>query len=756
MHTKQEQENTKYIAHAKAMPSAQGEFAIHSLPDHLRKVAKQAQKFAAQFGAGDWAYPAGLWHDLGKYRKAFQAHIQRGTGINPDAHIEKDNDPRTNHASSGAIYALDEFGKVGWPLAYMIAGHHAGLPDYEGGGEAKGAPLKVVVERDKSLLKEALCEQIPADILSCAKPATPCGGNEEGVHLWIRMLFSCLVDADFLDTESFMAPQKSEQRDAPIPLNKLLGVFNDNMAHMQRQSQPLLINKLRNELLSQCRNAATKTPGIFTLTIPTGGGKTLSSLAFALEHASKHQKRRVIYAIPYTSIIEQTATVFTNILAPLGHAVLEHHSNTEPDKESQENNKSRLATENWDAAIVVTTTVQLFESLFAARTSRCRKLHNIANSVIVLDEVQLLPPEHLAPIRKIIKLLAQYYGVTFVLATATPTSLDAQNSPFGKELLVGLDSTEIVLDPNKYYNALKRVRYILPADFQQNSWDEIAEKLKQHKSVLAVVNKRQDAKDLYDLMPEGTYHLSALMCPAHRSMVIKEIKKRLKNNQSTRVISTQLVEAGVDFDFPFVYRAMAGLDSIVQAAGRCNREGKLNDVGIVAVFVPPSSPPPGTISTAIASCRSILGCLNEAESIDSPEVFARYFTHLFAKIETDKANMHNLLERDARRLQIQFRTAAYKFRMIDDSNTHTVYVRYGKEVDDWLVELKFHPSKELLRKLQRYSVTVYDYQFNAMLAKGDIEEISAGYYAQSGGGIYDDQLGLLTGEIELTLSNSVL
>ncbi len=761
---KDTRKNMKYIAHAKENSSAEKGFDIHLLEDHLRKVAKKAQEFAKEFGAGDWAYPAGLWHDLGKYRAAFQAYIQRGTGINPDAHIEKDNDPRTNHASTGAIYARDKLGGMGLPLAYMIAGHHAGLPDYES-DKARGAPLSEVLERDKPLLQEALREQIPEYVLSCDAPTTPCPGEDpSGAHLWIRMLFSCLVDADFLDTESFMSPHRSEQRPVAIPLGKFLDAFNANMATKTQNSESSPVNKIRAEFLFQCRQAAKKSPGIFTLTVPTGGGKTLSSLAFALVHAVQHEKRRIIYAIPYTSIIEQTATVFKEIVGSLGDSILEHHSNVEPDKEYQENAKSRLATENWDAPIVVTTTVQFFESLFAARTSRCRKLHNIANSVVVLDEIQLLPLQHLAPIRKIMALLAEHYGVTFILSTATPTGLDEQNNPFGKKLLEGLSSTEIVRNPNEYYAQLKRVHYKLPKDFETSrGWVEIAEELAQYDSVLVIVNKRQDAKDLFELMlesmPSGTYHLSALMCAAHRSCVIDEIKKRLKDGKPTRVISTQLVEAGVDFDFPVVYRAMAGLDSIIQAGGRCNREGKLDagkGKGNVVVFVPPSTPPKGTIGTAIASCISILSCLDGQESIDSPEIFERYFDHLFHQVETDTANMYALLERDAGRLQIQFRTAALKFRMIDDDNTHTIYVRHGKEVDDWLKELGFHPNRELLRKLQRYSVTVYNHQFNAMLARGDIEEVSSGFYAQCNSEIYHDKLGLLTGEIELAPSNSVL
>lgn len=750
-------ENTKYIAHAKENPASGSGFDIHPLENHLRKVARKAQEFAKEFGASDWAYPAGLWHDLGKYRMAFQAYIRRGAGINPNAHIEKDSDPRTNHASSGAIQAIEKFGNdIGRPLAYVIAGHHAGLPDYEGGSEAKGAPLCEIIDRDKLLWEETIREQIPENILTCDNPVTQCPGGSSGAHLWIRMLFSSLVDADFLDTESFMDPHRSDERSKGVSVDELLDAFSQNMTIMLQKTKPSSINKIRAEILFQCREAATNTPGIFTLTIPTGGGKTLSSLAFALEHAIRYDKRRIIYAIPYTSIIEQTAKVFKNILTPFGDSVLEHHSNVEPDKKSQENHKSRLATENWDASIIVTTTVQLFESLFAARTSRCRKLHNIVNSVIVLDEIQLLPLQHLNPIRKVMALLAKHYGVTFVLSTATPTGLNVHTSSFGKKLLDGLSGTEIVPDHGKYYNTLTRVQYSLPENFQHTrSWDDIARELKQHDSVLVVVNKRQDAKELYNLMPDKTYHLSALMCAAHRSHVINEIKRRLKNNKPTRVVSTQLVEAGVDFDFPVVYRAMAGLDSIVQAGGRCNREGNL-DTGKVVVFVPPSSPPKGAIGTGIASSVSIISGLDRQESIDSPAVFERYFDHLFAQVETDKADLQNLLERDAGQLEIQFRTAALKFRMIDDTNTHTVYVEYGENAGKLLKKLKFAPNRELLRKLQRYSVTVYNQQFVAMLARGDIEEVYSGFYAQSGGGIYDDKLGLQVGETVLTPSNSVL
>ena len=483
------------------------------------------------------------------------------------------------------------------------------------------------------------------------------------------------------------------------------------------------------------------------MTIPTGGGKTLSSLAFALEHAIKHKKRRIIYAIPYTSIIDQTADVFREIFSSFDNLMVEHHSNIEPDKESEENHWSRLATENWDAPLVVTTTVQLFESLFAARTSRCRKLHNLANSVIVLDEIQLLPVHCLDPIRRVIGLLSEHYGATFVLSTATPTGLSEQTSPFGKKLLKGLSSVEIIENPEPYYNKLKRVHYELPEDLPAPlpGWEPLVSELVQHESVLVVVNKRQDAQDLLAKMPEGTLHLSALMCAAHRSKVIEEIRGRLKSNRPTRVVSTQLVEAGVDLDFPVVYRALAGLDSIIQSAGRCNREGQ-SDFGRVVVFGSPTNPPPGAISQAIGSTISTLK-LNETDNIDQPEVIEQYFSRLFHQINsTDADKMNLMLVSGANELRVQFRTAARHFRMIDDRNSHTVYVRYDERAEKLLDKLRYHPTRVLLRELQRYSVTLYDNQFREMLQRGTVEEINSGYFSQSAGketaDVYDKTLGL--------------
>lgn len=736
-----EEMKIEYVAHVKQQTD--GGWDTHLLDEHLYAVADLAEKFAQSFDSKDWAYLAGLWHDLGKYRPAFQAHIRKSSGYEPDAHITSEKSSNTSHASTGAVYALEKLGIIGKLIAYAIAGHHAGLPDFEV-DKAKGRALKEIISKDKRLLQEALAEIIPETILNRESPLLPpfVTSDPEKLHIWIRMLFSCLVDADFLDTERFMSPEKGDNRGQHTGMKEMLSCFNEYMERFQKLQREGPVNSIRARILDICREKANGKPGIYTLTVPTGGGKTLSSLAFALEHAVKHDKRRIIYAIPYTSIIEQTAEVFRGVFEPLGEVLIEHHSNTEPDEHEKETSWSRLAVENWDAPLIVTTTVQLFESLYAARTSRCRKLHNLVNSVIVIDEIQLLPPEQLNPIRHIVQSLSQHYGVTFIMSTATPTGFEAQTSPFGKRLLDGIKSQELVDEPEQYYRQLERVNFKLPEDFnQKQSWDDVSSELKKCDSVLAVVNTRKDAKELWEKMPEGTFHLSALMCAQHRSEVIGKIKYQLEHGQSTRVISTQLVEAGVDLDFPVVYRALAGLDSIVQAAGRCNREGRL-DKGKVVVFVSPHEPPQGLLTQARnASVSLLFGCHGD---IQNPEIFKRYFDKLYAEVKNhDKNNVLKKLQQTADELKIQFRTAAERFKMIDDKDTVSVLVRYGDN-DSLLGTLaQGEPDRWLLRKLQRYTVTLYKYQFEKMLYRGEIEEICKGFYGQSGSGVYHCKLGLL-------------
>lgn len=684
------------------------QYITHDLADHLTKVAKKTAEFADLIGS-DWAEIAGRWHDLGKYRPAFQAYIKRDSGYDPEAHVSSEHNPKTAHASTGAVYAAQQE-PWGLVLAYLIAGHHAGLPDYEP-DQGKGRGLREIVTDDEVFLNEALAQAIPEHILSSQPPTTLSLGDPEAGHMWIRMLFSCLVDADFLDTEVFMNPDKAMNRASKVSIMQMLDCFNKHMCSFAVGNEQTKLNTIRNEILTQSRQAAQNQPGVFTMTVPTGGGKTLSSLAFALEHAVSHNKSRIIYVIPYTSIIEQTAGIFRDIFASLGEIVVEHHSNTDADQYNKESSWSRLATENWDAPLIVTTTVQLFESLYAARTSRCRKLHNLVNSVIVIDETQLLPVEHLKPIRHAIDLLQQYYGVSFVLSTATPTGLDLLSDPFGKQLLQGIDSREIIDDPSRYFSVLKRVDFHLPELFDQPlSWETISDQLQEHDSVLCIVNKRQDARDLFALMPKGTFHLSGLMCAEHRSQVIEVIRTRLKNREPTRVISTQLIEAGVDLDFPVVFRAMAGLDSIVQAAGRCNREGRM-ERGKIVVFIPPSKTPLGMLTISTQTAVSMLSGFNG--NLQAPATFTDYFTRLFAAVDNhDKSCVLSKLQKNADACQIQFRTAAQNFRLIDNQETVSIFVRFGEEngeVDRLLGQLAKQPERWIFAQtttLQRQSLSL--------------------------------------------------
>jgi CRISPR-associated endonuclease/helicase Cas3 len=718
---------------------------VHPLEEHLSAVSNLAGRMSEAFGAKEWGTLAGLWHDLGKYSSSFQQYIRIASGY--EAHLVDALPGKVNHSSAGALQASAVLPALGLPLAYLIAGHHAGLPDWSPADGAGNAALenRLREDEDKGLLKEAT-DGAPEAILKAEPPALRPEkfGGLAGLHLWIRMLFSCLTDADFLDTEAFMDKGKSLERGGYPQLASLLPQFNEAMKRKTEKSSPPPIDLLRTDVLRQCREKAAEAPGLYTLTVPTGGGKTLSSLAFALEHAAAHGKSRVIYAIPYTSIIEQTADVFRNIFG----AVLEHHSNLDSDKETVQ---SRLAAENWDAPLVVTTNVQLFESLFAARTSRCRKLHNIVDSVIVLDEAQLLPPEFLQPILDVIGLLTKHYGVTFVLCTATQPALGSCRDSFGKPWLRGLDSaTEIVSGTADLYHQLERVEVSLPVNVNEpGDWDAISKRIEQHDSVLAIVNTRNDCRELHRRMPPGTVHLSALMCGEHRSYVIRKIKENLPKG-SVRVVSTQLIEAGVDVDFPVVYRALAGLDSIAQAAGRCNREGKQANKGKVFVFVPPKPSPKGLLRFGEDACKVILH--ERPANLLTPDLFEAYFTRYYgmARDVLDKHQICELLTKDAAQCKIQFRTAAERFSLIDEDGSVAVIVPYCNPEDacrdsrPLIARLRSGElHRELLRELQRFTVTVRKHEFLSLSNAGDLEEVAPGIWILRNETAYHLDLGLL-------------
>jgi len=738
----------------------------HLLAAHLQSVACIAASFSEAFEPAAvtqrWAYLAGLWHDLGKYRPGFQRYLRQSD--NPDAHIEgKVGGREKTHSAAGALWAMRKLGEAHGPngalaarvLAYLIASHHAGLYDWDGGLKER------LDESDcQTELAEALAAHPPESILDHGDflpslDQIPCGAA--GFSLWVRMLFSCLVDADFLDTEAHFDAGKPARRKGFSALDTMLVAFDEHMVTKTASASASPVNTLRTKILLQCREKAALPPGFFSLTVPTGGGKTLSSLAFALKHAEAHGKRRVIYAIPYTSIIEQTADVFHEVFKALGDEVLiEHHSQADA-AEKDETARSRLACENWDAPLVVTTNVQLFESLFAAKTSRCRKLHNILNSIIVLDEAQQLPPEFLQPILDVLNLLVKHYGVTVVLCTATQPALNSTDYFDKSNNLRGLDNVREIIDkPDELFDALKRVTVELPPDWNISTpWAEMAEKIAAEDCVLSIVSTRKAARELHRLLPPGTLHLSALMCGAHRKAIIDQIKARLKAKregfdlQPLRVVSTQLVEAGVDIDFPVVYRALAGLDSIAQAAGRCNREGRLEEPGRVVVFVPPEPPPVGHLRKAAQACiRTLHG--QQADPL-ARSLFATYFRDFYSTLDLDGKKIVPMLKVEPKTLGVQFRSAADAFRLIDDKDSATVVVRYAEHSDEIEKLLGMlaaaGPARWLMRKLQRYTVSIHKRVADKMLEQGGLTLPMPGLYVQvNADNLYDSTLGLMLDE----------
>jgi len=678
------------------------------LEEHLRNVAKSAEKYAAKFQSADWGWNAGWLHDLGKAAEEFQAYLLRSNGLD-DSEYDEAVHCRVNHSSAGAVFAIETFGNIiGRALAYLSAGHHAGLPDYYSSVTGRSA-LTFRLEEGKQNLSRirSTADEFGKQLHYAAKP--PAFVKSNNFHLWVRMLFSCLVDADFLDTENFMDNGGNRVRGGYPNLAELKPLFDRHMRKMTDAAPDTPVNAARKEVLAACKNAARQKHGLFSLTVPTGGGKTLSSMAFALDHALQHGKGRIIYVIPYTSIIEQTAKILSDIFG--AENVVEHHSNLDPEKETQ---RSRLASENWDAPIIVTTNVQFFESLYAARPSRCRKLHNIVNSVVILDEAQLLPPELLDPCVDVINQLTKHYDVSLVLATATQPALPRLEEP-----------REIIVDPRALYERLKRIELIFPTDPNTpGNWEEIAKRLRQHDQVLCVVNTRRDCYDLYKLMPEGTIHLSALMCGEHRTEKIREIRQRLKLRLPVRVISTQLVEAGVDIDFPVVYRALSGLDSIAQAGGRCNREGKLNadgKLGEVHVFVPPKPAPRGLLHKGEDTTRQLLSL--PGFNPQRPEEYARYFNMFYSAVNDTGSRFKELLQRDAPNCEVQFRTAGNEFNLIDDQAQQSVFVRFGNS-GKWLDDLQLiGPKRQQMRKLQRYTVNLSKRDFDKAKFDGLVEEI---------------------------------
>ncbi|NCC49921.1 MAG: CRISPR-associated helicase Cas3' [Spartobacteria bacterium] len=688
-----------------------------TLEAHLNGVAKSSADFASPFGGNEWAFLAGLWHDLGKYSPAFQKKLYDANGI--EAHIET-TPGRVVHSDAGAHLAtLKEWHNTDRLLAWLIMGHHAGLADYDSDKSGPAALQARMLDPQRS---DPVLLNVPDAIRNHQRPAQAIP-KDASPAFFIRMLFSCLVDADFLDTEAFMTPEKAKKREKYPDLAVLAAKFDHFLENVTKNAQKTPVNVVRNEVLAQCRCAADLDPTVFSLTVPTGGGKTLSSMAFALRHAVKHAKSRIIYVIPYTSIIEQTVGVFRAIPG-FENAVIEHHSNIALDDEDAETSRSRLAAENWDAPIIVTTAVQFFESLYACKTSRCRKLHNMVNSVVIFDEAQCLPPEFLRPCVFAIRELQRFYRVTPVLCTATQPVLNHADR-FDFRFREGFEHvTEIVSDPSGLAERLKRTEIqLLDQKMAVSDQKTLLEALKSEKeAVLCIVNRKEDARTLARELPnEKTVHLSTNMCAEHRFRVFDDIKKRLNDsNEPFYVITTSLIEAGVDLDFPIVYRALAGLDSIAQAAGRCNREGKRPQKGKTVIFVPENQPQ--YVKSAADIAQEALS--GELSAIFAPETIENYFKTRFWQLGEEKLDQFGILERLSGGFNYAYRSVAADFRLIRDDWTRPVIVPYGKalEIIDNLHEPPWN-VRFLLRKLQRYTITIEKSLHDLMRQRDDIHPV---------------------------------
>ena len=704
------------------------------MQDHCKAVAAMSAVFAASFASGEHGRILGNLHDLGKARDSFQSYLRRCNGIEDSEADYGDH----SHSGAGACWLRNNVGGLGTALAYCVAGHHAGLPDWSGGETPNGA-LVVRLDEEASVLAEnSVREWISANESDYIKEQLRIpfqfSPKDSSLSFWIRMMYSCLVDADFLDTEAFMDPERAALRPSDSSLAELGKLFFASLDEKQRSAADTPVNRIRAEIRSACEQAADLLPGLFSLTVPTGGGKTLSGTAFAFKHALRHGLKRIIYVIPYTSIIEQTADVLRGFLG--ADNVLEHHSNFDPEKETSQ---SRLASENWDAPVVVTTAVQFFESLYACRSSRCRKLHNIAESVVILDEVQLLPTRLLLPCTEAIRQLALHYRTSFVLSTATQLNFPGIDA---------LSVREIVPQSLDLYHRLKRTNIEFPVDLtMRHTWDDIADELKSHKQALCIVNTRRDCHELFTKMPEGTIHLSASMCGEHRSRVIADIKRRLAAGDSLRVVSTQLVEAGVDIDFPVVYRAFTGLSSVAQSAGRCNREGRLDGFGRVVVFMPPE---PSKIKDLRDGEYAMSDLLERSYGVDVDDArsYPDYFKALHARANDLGSVFESLLgvpvpkefrNGTAHRpdpIQYQFREAAAAFKMIDGATQVAIIVRYGN--NDSLIDSlrEVGPKRDIMRRLQRYAVNVPRSYISGLLEKGMIEELRVPPHPEEASGIY--------------------
>lgn len=695
-----------------------GQWVIQTNAEHCRGVAELTAAFCRKLGMAEYGHWCGILHDLGKERRSFQDYIRRVSGYDCSRPATEEH----SHAYAGALAAMKLTGPGGILAAAAIAGHHRGLYD------------------QAELIETLKTKQLPPEVSLPAGPAAdlklPPIQKPSDVHMLGRMLFSALVDADYLDTERFMKPDEYASRGGAESVEALLGRLESHLAKLKASASDSHVNRIRNSVQQYCREHSKAGCGIYSLTVPTGGGKTLSSVLWALKHCVTNGMDGIIIAIPYTSIIEQTARILRAIFGD-GN-VLEHHSGVVMD--GDDDLSRRLAAENWDRPIVVTTNVQLFESLYHNRSSKCRKLHNVANRVIILDEVQTLPPSLLQPLTASLECLQRVFRCSVLLTTASQPILRGTIKGCGTQRFEGFrDVREIIPAHEQLHRKLKRVE--IEFNPGRCSYDELAGELQKHPKVLCIVNTRKAAAQLFDLLPADCkpLHLSRMMCSAHIRKKLAEATAMLRDPACERLtlISTQLIEAGVDVDFPVVYRQEAGLDSILQAAGRCNREGRQPRPGKVCVFAfdDNSAMPRGTLTAANDARRNMRPC----HDLTSPEAMDEYFTQFYARCgDFDK---HDIAAELWLNGEVNYQTAAEKFKYIED-NAIPVIVNYENSSD--LVELlkKGSTSRRLFRELAQYSVNLSRRDFRELLSQGAIEEVCEGVFRLWPAHFYSEAVGV--------------
>lgn len=704
----------EYIAHI----DENNKERIQTVKEHLEGTAKLSGDFAEKFGKQDWGYCCGMLHDIGKYSMDFQKRILG------------ESNRRVDHSTAGARVCGEKKGKYSF-LEYCVEGHHAGLPDY--GSNFDGSDEPTLRGRRKKKISDYQAYRTEIEIppiTSSPIDLDKTVNRDFSLSVFMRMIYSCLVDADFLDTEAFMKHGKVE-RESGEDISVLLEKLENHISGWLQNQDIDTVNGRRTEILRHCLEMGESEKGLFRLTVPTGGGKTIASLAFALRHAVKNKMDRVIYVIPYTSIIEQNAKVFRDILGE--ENVLENHCNVDYES-SQELMPMQLATENWEKPIVVTTNVQFFESLFSNKSSKCRKLHNIANSVIIFDEAQMLPNDYLKPCIAMIEELVNSYETSVVLCTATQPVL---KSFFQNEVSI----IELCPRPEEQFTFFKRAVFENAGVLTE---DKLVENLKQEFQALCIVNTKKRAQRIYKtLESEGIYHLSTSMYPKHRKRVLQEIRGRLQENKRCVLVSSSLVEAGVDLDFHSVYRELAGVDSMIQAAGRCNREG-IREAKESKVFIFRFEEKQNVLGQRqqIDVTKSLLA---DGRELSDMESIAKYFEMLY-HIKGDTLDKKKIMaEFTDKKAKYNFAKVGKEFRLIEQ-NTKTIFVNCEKQADEILCSLKERGfTRSAIRKASHYCITVYDKEFDKLYGLGMIQPVSEDiedFYELKDRNRYTEEIGL--------------